>query len=53
MPEANLASTTSLVVWAAFALSCVFGTVLHCTHFCAMGAVADIVNMGDWNRMRM
>jgi len=23
------------------------------THFCTMGAVSDVVNMGDWNRMRM
>ena len=22
------------------------------THFCTMGAVSDIVNMGDWARMR-
>ena len=30
-----------------------FGFVGNMTHFCTMGAVSDIVNMGDWNRMRM
>ena len=41
------------VVWGAFALGVVFGFVGNKTHFCTMGAVSDIVNMGDWNRMRM
>jgi uncharacterized membrane protein YedE/YeeE len=31
----------------------VFGAVAQRTHFCTMGAVADIVNIGDWTRMRM
>jgi uncharacterized protein len=30
-----------------------FGAIVQRTHFCTMGAVADIVNMGDWTRMRM
>ena len=41
------------VVWGAFALGIIFGFVGNKTHFCTMGAVSDIVNMGDWNRMRM
>jgi len=41
------------VLWAAFFLAAVFGAVAQRTHFCTMGAVADIVNMGDWSRMRM
>ena len=41
------------VVWGAFALGVVFGFVGNRTHFCTLGAVSDIVNMGDWNRMRM
>jgi uncharacterized membrane protein YedE/YeeE len=41
------------VVWGAFALGIVFGFIGNKTHFCTMGAVSDIVNMGDWNRMRM
>ncbi len=41
------------VLWAAFALSLLFGAIAQHTHFCTMGAVADIVNIGDWSRMRM
>jgi len=41
------------VVWGAFALTFIFGAVGNKTHFCTMGAVSDVVNMGDWNRMRM
>lgn len=43
----------STVLWLAFAVAAVFGAIAHKTHFCTMGAVADIVNMGDWSRMRM
>lgn len=41
------------VLWAAFAVSLAFGWVAQKTHFCTMGALSDIVNMGDWTRMRM
>jgi uncharacterized membrane protein YedE/YeeE len=47
------AALASIVVWGAFALAFVFGAVANKTHFCTMGAVSDVVNMGDWNRMRM
>jgi uncharacterized membrane protein YedE/YeeE len=30
----------------------VFGAIAQRTHFCTMGAVSDVVNMGDWTRMR-
>ncbi len=42
-----------MLLWSAFALSTVFGGLAQRTHFCTMGAVADVVNMGDWTRMRM
>lgn len=29
-----------------------FGALAQYSHFCTMGAVADIVNMGNWQRMR-
>ena len=35
------------VLWATFALAAVFGFVASRTHFCTMGAVADLVNFGD------
>ena len=41
------------VLWAAFGLSVLLGAIMQRTHFCTMGAVADVVNMGDWARMRM
>ncbi len=41
------------VVASGFALALIFGAVAQKTDFCTMGAVADIVNMGDWTRMRM
>lgn len=53
MPSVDVASLTTQVLWAAFALAVAFGAIAQRTHFCTMGAVADIVNMGDWTRMRM
>jgi uncharacterized membrane protein YedE/YeeE len=50
---ADPATLAALVVWGGFALAFVFGAVGNKTHFCTMGAVSDIVSMGDWNRMRM
>ena len=44
---------TQTVTLAAFLLGAIFGFVGNKTNFCTMGAVSDIVNMGDWNRMRM
>lgn len=41
------------VLWAVFALALAFGAIGQRTHFCTMGAVSDIVTMGDWTRMRM
>jgi uncharacterized membrane protein YedE/YeeE len=41
------------LLWLAFAVSFIVGAIAQKTHFCTMGAVADIVNMGDWGRMRM
>ncbi len=53
MTSTDPAALTSIVVWGAFALAFVFGAVGNKTQFCTMGAVSDVVNMGDWNRMRM
>src|SRR5262245_28427069 len=53
MTDLQIQSLTTQVLWASFALALVFGGVAQRTHFCTMGAVSDIVNMGDWSRMRM
>ena len=51
MPDS--AHLTNLVALLAFALAFVFGAVAQRVSFCTMGAIADIVNFGDWQRMRM
>ena len=53
MRATDPAALASLVIWGGFALAFVFGAVGNKTRFCTMGAVSDIVGMGDWNRMRM
>jgi uncharacterized membrane protein YedE/YeeE len=53
MQDIDLKALATLVLWAAFGLSALFGAIAQRTHFCTMGAVSDIVNMGDWTRMRM
>jgi len=53
MQESDLPGLTASVLWAAFGLAVAFGAIAQRTHFCTMGAVADIVNIGDWTRMRM
>ena len=47
------AQTVSLVAWSGFFLAVIFGAVGNKVNFCTMGAVSDVVNMGDWGRMRM
>jgi uncharacterized protein len=53
MTEAELPGLVQQVLWATFALAVIIGAIAQRTHFCTMGAVSDIVNMGDWRRMRM
>lgn len=53
MSESDLPGLISRVLWSAFALGVVFGAVAQRAHFCTMGALADIVTMGDWTRLRM
>ena len=50
MPEFQALYTQ--VLWAAFAVAFVFGVITQKTHFCTMGAISDVVNMGDWTRAR-
>ena len=52
MQVSELSSITSQLLIAGFVLSAIFGAIAQRTHFCTMGAVSDVVNMGDWNRMR-
>jgi uncharacterized membrane protein YedE/YeeE len=45
--------SAALISWLGFALGAAFGFVGNKTNFCTMGAVSDVVNMGEWSRMRM
>ena len=52
--DANaLSSLHSSVLWATFVVAATFGALARRTHFCTMGAISDVVNMGDWTRLRM
>jgi uncharacterized membrane protein YedE/YeeE len=53
MQNTDMGAVAAQVLWASFGLSVLFGAIAQRTHFCTMGAVADIVNIGDWSRMRM
>jgi uncharacterized protein (TIGR01244 family) len=52
MPEINLALIQSQVLWSTFAVTILLGIVMQKTRFCTMGAVTDVVIMGEWTRMR-
>ena len=53
MQQIDMGAIAVHVLWASFALGAAFGAIAQRTHFCTMGAVADIVHLGDWSRMRM
>ena len=49
----DAAQLAPLVTGLSFALAFVFGFVANRVSFCTMGAVTDVVNFGDWRRIRM
>ena len=52
MQSLDISALNTLVLSASFLLSLLFGVLAQSTHFCTMGAISDVVNMGDWTRMR-
>jgi len=48
----SFASAHSTILWWAFGIAVVMGAVANKTNFCTMGAVSDLVNMGDKGRIR-
>jgi len=48
----NFASAHHAVLWATLVVAMVMGAVVNKTNFCTMGAVSDLVNIGDSGRMR-
>ena len=52
MVEVDPVALSRTVLWGGFVLAMLFGAIAQRTHFCTMGAVSDIVNIGDYTRMR-
>ncbi|MES9889374.1 MAG: YeeE/YedE thiosulfate transporter family protein, partial [Candidatus Sedimenticola sp. 6PFRAG1] len=48
----SFAEGQSALLWATFIIALVMGAIVNKTNFCTMGAVSDMVNMGDMGRMR-
>jgi uncharacterized membrane protein YedE/YeeE len=48
----NFIDAQSMLLWSAFIIALILGAVVNKTNFCTMGAVSDMVNIGDWGRMR-
>ena len=42
----------SFFLWSTFVIAVIMGAVVNKTNFCTMGAVSDMVNMGDYGRFR-
>jgi len=49
----DISHLPALVTGLAFALAVVLGAVANRVRFCTMGSITDILNIGDWMRMRM
>jgi len=48
----SFAQAQAFFLWSTFVLSLLLGMVVNKTNFCTMGAVSDMVNMSDYNRLR-
>ena len=52
MTFADFFHAQSMLLWSTLAISIIIGMVANKTNFCTMGAVSDLVNMGDSGRFR-
>ncbi|MDH5472062.1 MAG: YeeE/YedE family protein, partial [Gammaproteobacteria bacterium] len=48
----SFADAHSAIIWAGFIIAFIMGAVATKTNFCTMGAVSDLVNIGDSGRIR-
>ena len=48
----SFADSLSFFLWSTFVIALIMGAVVNKTNFCTMGAVSDMVNMGDYGRFR-
>ena len=52
MVFSDFTGAQSVFLWATFGVAVILGAVVNKTNFCTMGAVSDLVNIGDSGRMR-
>jgi uncharacterized protein (TIGR01244 family) len=52
MTEINISEIANQVLWATFLVTFILAIVMQKSRFCTMGAITDIVVMGEWTRMR-
>jgi uncharacterized membrane protein YedE/YeeE len=52
MESIDWVALTRWVLLAGFGLAVLFGAIAQATHFCTMGAISDVMNIGDWTRAR-
>lgn len=52
MQASDIQALSTQVLWVSFVVSILFGAIAQRTHFCTMGAISDVVNIGDYSRMR-
>ena len=48
----SFTESLSFFLWSTFIISVILGVIVNKTNFCTMGAVSDMVNMGDYSRFR-
>jgi len=48
----SFSAAQSTLFWSVFGVAFFMGAVVNKTNFCTMGAVSDMVNMGDYSRFR-
>ena len=49
----SASNLAAIIAWLGFIVAFILGAISARTQFCTLGAVSDIVNMGDYTRMRM
>ncbi len=50
--ETIIETPGTYIMWCGFLIGLVFGFIVNRTNFCSMGSISDIVNFGDYRRMR-
>ncbi len=48
----SFADSLSFFLWSTFVIAVILGVIVNKTNFCTMGAVSDMVNIGDYSRFR-